>query len=764
MNKEINSIVLRRKNKIFLLTNKKEKIKITEKEFDENFPAVTSFAKNLEAYGYTASADMFNTMLELDIDIIKENYKSVISLVKEQTGADKTYNVMYPNFPQQVIEMDDIDLFYNAILHYFIHGKIMPEYEKDERFPLFLRDKKLKVLELATENDIKDIFYNLVGSKTSISIQDKEDISAILDYYYEDENKDIRDLLPVNTITHKEVGAFVCAELVNREGKDILNHMSLLSNLGCIKTYTDILRLATALSGGDISLAENAKFKLKRYERKLIMNLLISTNSLKDEDLYAYKNKWIRLCEVIHPSDFKSSFYANSKVIKKLEELGYSDYKPKTFNSLFTFYMQSKDIANAINLLKTKPTMFARNLDYILRVANKEGYTDYVIDEFNSIASSVASPVLIQLMDFYNQKLGQSKFNYNVYTPKGNTLKPWIADNKQPNLDKALYYNIIAICDIALANIYSNRPALGKVYIDKELKNYAIPSSQRSASSGANVLTRYSHMPILKDTNIIRSFIWWTNNDNDYSSQIDVDLSAGIYDNDWKLIDQISYTNLKGNIKNCVHSGDIVNGGPVDGKGVAECIDIDINEVCKSKGRYIVFQMFNFSKTLFSKMSNCRFGWMERNDQTSGEIFEPLTVKNLYGINSPSTACIPVIFDCEERKYIWLDINGNYNNQQFLNNLEANIGTTTLLCSAMVDKYKSNLYDIILKNVLANKDSILVANRNMADIIFSNDTTKPVIKEVNIDSEGNEVIKEVERNDVDIITTNNLDYFMSNII
>lgn len=82
----------------------------------------------------------------------------------------------------------------------------------------------------------------------------------------------------------------------------------------------------------------------------------------------------------------------------------------------------------------------------------------------------------------------------------------------------------------------------------------------------------------------------------------------------------------------------------------------------------------------------------------------------------------------------------------------------------MVDKCKSNLYDIVLKNVLANKDSILVANRNMADIIFSNDTTKPVIKEVYVDSEGNEVIKEVEKNDVDIITTNNLDYFMSNII
>ena len=82
MNKEINNIVLRRKNKIFLLTDKKEKIKITAKEFKEKFSAVISFVKNLETYGYTVSADMFNSLLELDMEQIKGNYKSIISLIK----------------------------------------------------------------------------------------------------------------------------------------------------------------------------------------------------------------------------------------------------------------------------------------------------------------------------------------------------------------------------------------------------------------------------------------------------------------------------------------------------------------------------------------------------------------------------------------------------------------------------------------------------------------------------------------------------------
>ena len=40
---------------------------------------------------------------------------------------------MYPNFPEQVMELSDAELYLNAIIHYLTDGKILPSYETEER-------------------------------------------------------------------------------------------------------------------------------------------------------------------------------------------------------------------------------------------------------------------------------------------------------------------------------------------------------------------------------------------------------------------------------------------------------------------------------------------------------------------------------------------------------------------------------------------------------------------------------------------------------
>ena len=52
---------------------------------------------------------------------------------------------MYPNFPQQVAEASDAELFVNAILHDISMGSWLPEYEKAPRLPL-LDDNKTIIL------------------------------------------------------------------------------------------------------------------------------------------------------------------------------------------------------------------------------------------------------------------------------------------------------------------------------------------------------------------------------------------------------------------------------------------------------------------------------------------------------------------------------------------------------------------------------------------------------------------------------------------
>lgn len=75
----------------------------------------------------------------------------------------------------------------------------------------------------------------------------------------------------------------------------------------------------------------------------------------------------------------------------------------------------------------------------------------------------------------------------------------------------------------------------------------------------------------------VRGFVWWTNMEN--GSRVDLDLSAAIFDRKWNYLEHVSYTNLRSDRYQACHSGDIVNGGPADGAGVCEFLDVDLDSV-----------------------------------------------------------------------------------------------------------------------------------------------------------------------------------------
>ena len=769
INKNINEISIRRLNKVVLLCPPVISVESQKISDSKKKSAVIAFINNLESYGYTVSKRLFDGLMLCDFETLSYNYKVIISIIKERVGADKEYRVMYPNFPEQVREMEDIELIINACIHYLSSGTLCPEYKKLERFPLFERGGKLKVLDLAFDEDLKSIFTNLLESKTSLSKQDKADISCLLSYFDNTEEfSSLSTILP-QAIPFKETVAYFFGELVKTRGREILEDVEIISKY--FKTPTDVLRLAVALSNGDISLAENTKFKLKKFERKLIMLLLACIPFSDDfmQALYSYRENWIRLCEVVHPSDYRA--INTEHVITALNSLKNSQNKPASFMGKLNEYISKgtvTDFYRAIDLLSTRPTEYARHLDYLLRESTKVSLEQTVVNKFAKIAEKVPSPVLVQLRDFYEEKIAEPNKEFSVYLPKGNTLKPYVKKNENVNVHSDYHKQIVVACSNALYKIFKSRPTLGNVYIDEEFRHFAVPASQRSASTGSNILTRFSHIPLDKNTNFIRPFVWWTNLPHkaevEYGYNVDVDLSANIYNDKWIRKSHISYTNLKSNTFNCEHSGDIVNGGPFDGKGVSEFIDIDINAVLDKGCRYVVFQIYNFTNISFSNMEHCNFGWMERADSDSGEIFEPLTVKNLYKANSNSTVSIPVVLDCKKKEMIWLDINGDISNHIRLKNLESNLNTVTSLCKAFVEKKRENLYTLIEENVLANPNNSIVKDRNNADIIFSNDTEKPKKKVEEIEENGIVSYKFVDNNDVPIITSNNLDYFMANII
>lgn len=701
MENSVFNIILRRKNRVFI--NDDDMLKsLSGAAGEKNKQIVATMNKNIEVFGYTMSEALFDKLVHMKAKNREVVYDVLVNGLKELTGADKVYNPMYPNFPESVMEKDDFELYFNAIVHYWSFGTLLPYEEKKERAPLF-NTAKVKVLDVGSFEDLNDIFNNLCASKTSLSKSDVEDIIFILN--------SAKVTLP-DEIPFKENAACVCRLLVDT-GVD--TDGSLCKKY--VKTATDVLRLITAMSDGDVSLAENTKFRnLKRSERRIIMNLLAGCGNAA-EDMSRYAGRWIRVGEKLHPGEFAK----NERYTKAVQAFSVirNDGKIQSFAGKVDAAIASGDVTTVVSLLKKRPGEFARRIDFLLRTFNKDADRKAVIMGFASVAKDVSSTVLLQEREHFINKLDGSD-DMRVFFPKGNLARSYYVKNdKTESIPEDAMKMVIAVCENALINIYGNREFLGKVYIDEGLKDYTVPFSLRSAGKTMTAVSRGSRIAIDDSAKIIRPFIWWTNTKDDI---IDVDLSVAVFADDWNCLEHVSYSNLKSSRFGICHSGDITNGGPVDGEGVAEFIDLDIEKALSAGARYAVFNVYNFSDENFSKMEHAAFGFMTRSDMNSGEIFEPSMVKQRMDLASATTTCIPVIFDLKERVFVWCDmaLTADHVKAGFGGiNVESNLPSVVVTCKAMVDVKKPNLYDLLMFNVKAR--GIITANPDEADIRFGLD-------------------------------------------
>lgn len=701
MENSVFNIILRRKNRVFI--NDDDMLKsLSAAVGEKNKQIVATMNKNIEVFGYTMSEALFDKLVHMKAKNREVMYNTLVNGLKEITGADRVYNPMYPNFPESVMEKDDFELYFNAIVHYWSFGTLLPYEEKKERVPLF-NVAKVKVLEAGSFDDLNDIFNNLCASKTSLSKSDVEDMIFILN--------SAKVTLP-DEIPFKENAACVCRLLVDT-GVDTDGYLC----RKYIKTATDVLRLVTAMSDGDVSLAENTKFRnLKRGERRIIMNLLAGCGNAA-EDMSRYAGRWIRVGEKLHPGEFAK----NERYTKAVQAFGVirNDGKIKSFAGRVDAAVASGDVNTVVSLLKKRPGEFARRIDFLLRTFDKDADRKAVIMSFASVAKDVSSTVLLQVREHFINKLDGSD-DMRVFFPKGNLARSYyVKNNKTKTIPEDVMKMVIAVCESTLVNIYGNREFLGKVYIDEALKNYTVPFSLRSAGKTMTAVSRGSRIAIDDSAKIIRPFIWWTNTKDNI---IDVDLSVAVFADNWDCLEHVSYTNLKSSRFGICHSGDITNGGPVDGEGVAEFIDLDIEKALSAGARYAAFNVYNFSDENFSKMEYAAFGFMTRNDMKSGEIFEPSTVKQRMDLASATTTCIPVIFDLRERVLIWCDmaltadhVRAGYGGI----NVESNLPSVVVTCKAMVDVKKPNLYDLFTFNAKAR--GVITDNPDEADIRFGLD-------------------------------------------
>ncbi len=661
---------------------------------------VATLVKNLSSLGFMPSNDLLTLMLnEMSVEALARFEEIAVPILTVKVGAHVKYEPMYPNFPKQVMEASGAELFINAILHY-IFG-VLPDYEVEKRDDL---DEltKCKFIKAGTFNDLSNMMSNLMSSKTSISESDKDDIQSYLMHTVA--------LADIPVMDHKENMCYVLG-LLNE-----LNHPTYQGFAkDNLRTATDVLRYATAISDGDVSLAENTKFvNFKRSERKFFLEVLEGLN--KDsvrEDMQGYKQRWIRLGEILHPGDYADKYPNTFYAFSALRE----NEKIETFGSR----VHSGTDVNTIKALAKRPGMLARKLDYLVRNGSQKEI-DLTLDLFAKVAEKVSVPVLCQVYTHFKNR--DDKNGHRIFFPKGNVSKFKVIKNELKDISRADCAELKSIAEVALGKHFKAKEELGKVWVDEALKDYFVPFSQRSASKALKTVVRGSRLP-LESEDFVRFFVHWKNigkhdtvgaNYDHTGKRVDLDLSGIAFTEDWKKQEHISYTRLRSEGMNACHSGDITDAP----KGASEFIDFDVKGALKAGYRYIMPVVLSYTHQPFSAVPEAFMGWMNRKESMSGEIYKPKTVDNILDLNSEATRCVPMIIDLREQKVIWLDM-GMTSKVMFQNNVETNMNSLALLGKTFTEMKKMNLYDLFTIHGEARGE--IVESKEEADYCFGVDET-----------------------------------------
>jgi hypothetical protein len=608
---------------------------------------------------------------------------------------------MYPNFPQQLMDDSAAELYWNVHTHFLgsLFGVFVPpEYEVKDR-PALKDTVKLKELGIGTSDDLRDILRNLIGAKSSLSETDKEDLTSLLTMFKDEAS----DFVP-HLSGYKENLCFVAVLL-----KDVVkNEEAFAAALAKFNTSTDILRLAVAFNKGDVSMAKDTKFvRMRRSIRKSLLQALNNTtggNAL--EDMFRFKEQWLRLGEVLHPGevDYRVRFPKSFEYFSALR----ANEKGKTFGGQVVKAIDDGSIAKALSLLVTRPGELARRLDKLFRIGGGQN----VLSAFESVVDKISTPVVLQVKNHFEQG-GCRDLGYRPVFPKGNVAKMVVVPVADKPLPGGVAADIVRICRKSLVERFKALPPMGKVFIDMNMLNMFVPFSQRSASRAINTIVRGSRVALPEGKDTIRFFLWWKNMED--GGRVDIDLSSVMYDENWHCVGSVSYMHLREVSSSsrrpiAVHSGDITDAP----RGACEFIDVDLaRHQNETKARYIVMDVRSYTSQQYKDVPECSAGWMMREFPGSGEIFEAKTVMERFDLTAEATEASPAIIDLKTREVIWCDLARN-NKGRIPNNIFSNMDKTTALYKAMAELRKPNVYDLLELHVEAR--GTLVEDPADADI------------------------------------------------
>ena len=712
MNNSINSIALRHFNGIYIAKNTTNNVNETL-----SIEELATLIKKFEGYGYIFSKELAIAISKEERNVIIDKLKAVIKVI-EDFKSDKNYTVFYKNFPDEVINMSEVDLYINQILHYWI-GYLPSNSEniiKEDVEPSKL--VKARELNLIDDEMIEKLFIDLLSSNVTLSEQYLDDVCILTN------NKSIKELEKyMEYIQMKETLTVVSSYILKKEGVLI----------GNFKTTTDILRLIAKISGDELN---NKHIHFAYFSRTELSQLMTKLENLQNPmpDIKRYSKPWHTFFKLYAK---KINFHKYPKVRNAVNmlfgDISYMTERGKINEKIKRLPIMSEEELD--NFVKEYIVFYGDYIREILSLLNKAKENQYekLLLGLENCVDKVNTRVLFQLYDRIINLKAKDKTVPRLVNSKGK----WRRLRESISLSDELLNRVLQIVEDGIKTQLKEKENLGKIFIDEDYKNIMLTTSEKDSNVSLRPMTRGSRIKFNPKAEVLRFFVAWKNLDEKtlkelntayhkldektlkeltpMYSRVDVDLSALTFNENLEFNDVVAYYNQKKS--GFAFSGDITNAP----EGALEYIDVfDLERLKKKGNRYILMQIRSYNGYTFEEINSVYAGVMEL---TSIEAKEK---KNMYStaitegfqIVSFERTTNTILVDLKNYEYIWLDMNmDSYKLDIFQNALNyEEIPYLNDMLRYFSRKQYITMYDLLKLN--ADVRGVLTKDKKEADVIF----------------------------------------------
>ncbi|MGW1162270.1 hypothetical protein ACWD5Q_27555 [Streptomyces sp. NPDC002513] len=591
--------------------------------------AARQFDAALMSVGFKLSADLLEHLSTLSQDTVVDTAVRTLATVREMVGDHVRHNVYFIDFPANVPDTFD-----------FWMGRIAEALDDDTTHERTMAQLKSGVLDLLTlpsygnyrhtyaemlaahdeliaaagdrmtvlrrggdlADEVTALYLALAGSPTPLGDDELDDLRILAEHCTKGPQP---DAIPV-----REIRAVVNQARLTAGAEPLLD------------TVTDVLRLACALSGGDVTLREPTRFRaLPRPVRRALLaglDTVVATAPAKLADVAAHREAWKRLGERLHPHEYPGRPHA-----AEVFAVARGDKTARSFDSRVEELLDTGDVVSATEMLKSAPGKLFRALDRLLRTAATQAERDAVMAAAEQVAPLVSGRVVLSVREHLHNRAAQTGKSRLFVNRLGRAR---VVPDTRPAVGAAERTRLIAALD---TEIRRRLPAPGHLVVDPDVLEVALPLSGRATTSGLGVLPRGSVSPV--DGELLRFFVHWKQT----ARRTDYDLSALTLNSDYSTRSWLSYTSLT-DVEG-EHSGDITDAPD----GASEFINLRLGAV---RGTFIVPQVHIYTGEGFEETEESFFGFMLRDAEQRGRPFEPRTVRMKSELRGPGRVALPLAF------------------------------------------------------------------------------------------------------------------------